>query len=167
MPRELPPALQVPDQPRRLRFYRFQWVGLPLLFLLPILALLGVFGETRGSADDMGAEIALRVEYPTRYRYKQIHPVEVAVENTSARTLDTVVVAFDPAYVRRFSTPAFIPSPTEPFEVELLDVRPGEVRRVWAELQGEHYGRHRGTIEAYQAGGTDTTSVSVSTFIFP
>jgi hypothetical protein len=137
------------------------------MFLIPVLALLGVFGETWSRTEAASAALALRVEYPTRYRYKQINTVEVFAENVSRATLDTVVVAFDPAYVRRFSTVMFIPSPRVPFEVELLDVKPGEVRRVWAELQGEQYGRHRGRIEAYQQGSRDTVRVLVHTLIYP
>lgn len=167
MDRELPPALQVTEQPRRLELHRYQWVGLPLMLLIPVLALFGVFGETWGRADDVSADLALRVEYPTRYRYKQINALEVFVENVSGGPLDTVVVAFDPAYVLRFSTPTFIPAPEVPYEVELLDVQPGEVRLVVAELQGERYGRHRGAVEAYRPGSSDTARVAVSTIIFP
>ena len=150
-----------------MKLHRYQWVGLPLMFLVPVLAVLGVFGETRGREARASAELALRVEYPARYRYKQISALEVFVENVSAGALDTVVVAFDPDYVRRFSTPTFIPSLEEPFEVELLDVKPGETRLVWAELQGERYGRHRGTIEAYRLGSRDTARVPISTLIYP
>lgn len=167
MSQELPPNLQVSEQPRRLKLHRFQWVGLPLMFLIPVLALFGVFGEAWDRLDDVSAELALRVEYPTRYRYKQINTLEVSVENISGSPLHTVVVAFDPAYVRRFSTLMFIPSPTEPFVVEFLDMAPGETRRVWAEFQGERYGRHRGTIEAYHVGSQDTARVSVNTLIYP
>jgi hypothetical protein len=167
MSRDLPPALQVDGQPRRLKLHRFQWIALPFLFLVPVLALLGVFGETWSRTDDTSAELALRVEYATRYRYKQINTVETFVQNVSSRSLDTVVVAFDPEYVRRFSTLVFIPSPVEPFEIELLDVKPGEIRHVWAELQGERYGRHRGTVEAYRRGSQDTARVFLSTTIYP
>lgn len=167
MSRELPPVLQVAEHSRRLSFSRFQRVGLPLLFVVPLLALLGLFGETWDRTEGASDGLALLVEYPTRYRYKQLNTVEVFVENTSAATLDTVVVAFDPAYVRRFSTLSFIPSPKEPFEVELFYVKPGETRLVWAELQGEHYGRHEGTIEAYRPGSPDTARVAVSTLILP
>lgn len=167
MNRELPQPLQVRDLPRHLKFYRYQWVGLPLLLLMPVLALLGVFGETWDHVEDAGAELTLRVEYPTRYRYKQINTVQVFVQNTASSTLDTVVVAFDPAYIRRFSTLMFIPSPKQPFEIELLDVKPGETRLVWVELQGEQYGRHQGTIEAYRPASLDTARVVVNTLIFP
>ena len=165
--RDLPPHLEMPDHPRRLKLHGFQWVGIPLMFLIPALALFSVFGESWDQTEDASPDLTLRVEYPTRYRYKEINTIQVFVENISGSALDTIIVAFDPAYVSRFSTLMFIPSPKEPFEIELLDVNPGEVRRVWAEFQGEHYGRHQGTIAAYRSGSTDTATVFVSTLIFP
>ena len=163
----LPDPLRAPDAPRRFRFHGYQWVGLPLLFLVPVLAVLGVFGETWDRAEATGAGLALEVEYADRYRYKQINTVEAWVENRTGARLDTVVVAFDEAYVRRFSTLMFIPSPTVPFEVELYDLAPGERRLVWAELQAERYGRHAGALRAYVPGRSDTVSVTLSTFVFP
>ncbi len=164
---ELPPVLKIPDQPRHLKLYRFQWVGIPLIVLMPILALFGVFGLTAQHVEDATPDLVLRVDYPARFRHKQTTRLVALVENTSPRTLDTLVVAFDPEYVRRFSELIFIPAPTEPFEMEFLDVKPGETRLVWAELHGERYGRHRGTIDAYAVGGPDTARVTVSSLIFP
>lgn len=164
---ELPAGLQAPDAPRRFRLHGYQWIGLPLLFLVPALALLGVFGETWKRVEATGEDLALEVRYADRYRYKQINTVEAWVENRSGTRLDMVVVAFDPTYVRQFSAVAFIPTATEPFEVELYDLRPGERRLVWAELQAECYGWHRGSLQAYAVGHTDTASVALTTFVFP
>lgn len=164
---ELPERLQAPDSPRRFQLHGYQWVGLPLLFLVPILALLGVFGETLERVEAAGIDLALEVEYADRYRYKQINTAEAWVENRSGMQLDTVVVAFDEAYARQFSTLTFIPSATKPFEVELYDLAPGERRLVWAELQAERYGRHTGDLRVYVPGRADTTSVTLSTFVFP
>lgn len=167
MPTELPEHLHAPDTPRRFRLHGYQWVGIPLLFLVPVLALLGVFGETWERVEALGADLALEVRYADRYRYKQINTVEAWVENRSGARLDTVVVAFDEAYARQFSTLMFIPSPTEPFEVELYGLAPGERRLIWAELQAERYGRHTGALRAHAAGRADTTSVTLSTLVFP
>ena len=167
MPTELPPDLQPPSKPRHLTFHRFQWIALPLMLLIPVLALLGVFGESSDQVRDETGELSLYVDYPTRYRYKQINTVEVFVRNRTPETIDTVLVALDASYAERFSTLMFIPAATEPFEVELLDVAPQETRRVWVEIQGEHYGRHRGDLKAYRPGAVDTARVSLSTFIFP
>lgn len=167
MKTELPPDLRAPEEPRRFRLHRFQWIGMPLILLVPLLALFGLFGETRDHVEEVGSELAVDVEYATRYRYKQINWVETVVENRADSLLDTVVVDFDPAYVSRFSTYQFIPSPTEAFRVELVGMKPRERRIVWAELQAEQYGRHEGTLDVYRKGGGDTVRVQLSTFIYP
>lgn len=167
MSTELPESLRVPEAPRRLRFHRYQWVGLPLLFLVPVLALLGVFGESEARVEQAGVDLALEVRYADRYRYMQSQRIEVWVENASGTPFDTVVVAFDEAYVRRFSSVTFLTDPVEPFEVEVLALAPGASQLVWAELQAEQYGRHEGSVRAYVRGRMDTTAVAVSTLIFP
>ena len=167
MPAELPPPLRSPDAPRTLRLHPYQWVGIPLLFAVPVLALFGVFGETWAHTRAAGADLSLEVRYADRYRYKMLNTVEAWVENRSGARLDTVVVAFDETYAGQFSTLTFIPSPTEPFEVELYDVAPGERRLVWAEFQAERYGRHTGPLRAYVPGRADTVSVTLSTYVFP
>jgi len=164
---ELPPPLRVSAQPRRVKLHRFQWIGLPPLLAVPLLALLGVFGETWTRVDGSGPGLALSVEYATRYRYKQINTLQVRVENTATRTLDTVVVALDSTYAARFSTLVFVPSARAPFEVELVDLEPGEVALVWVELQAERYGRHRGFLEARGSGLPDTVRIPLRTYIFP
>src|SRR5690606_2632222 len=158
--RPLPQSLEAPERPRRLRFHRYQWVGLPLLVLVPVLALFGFFGRTDARADGIGAGLVLSVHYAGRQRVTQPNTVEVLVENTSGRRLDTVVVAFAPEYVRAFSSPTFMPEPTQPFEVEIPSLGSGEVGRVRAEMKGEAIGRHRGAVWAFERGGTDTTSVT-------
>lgn len=155
-----------PEIDRRFRLYPWQWVGLPILVLIPVLALFGVFGHTRGAARAMTSALELDIQYSTRYRFKEIQPMYVRVRNRSDRTLDTVTVAFDTAYVARFSTVTFRPDISRSFEVELTDLRPGEVRLVAVELQGEMYWRHQGLVSSWHAGG-DTASARVSTFIFP
>ncbi len=166
MRHELPPDLQIPDQPRRLLLHRYQW-GLPLLVAVPMLALIGLFGETWSRTADETAELTLEVEYASRYRYTLNNAVEVAVANRSDRALDTVVVSFAPEFMRQFSTVSFIPSATRAFEVELLELKPGETRFVWAELRGERYWKHRGSIQAYRAGGVDTARVEITSLVFP
>jgi hypothetical protein len=155
-----------PEIDRRLRLYRWQWVGLPVLVLIPVLALFGVFGHTRGDARAVTGALELDVQYSTRYRFRDIQPMYARVRNRSTAALDTVTVAFDTAYVDRFSTVTFKPDISRAYEVELMDVLPGEVRLVTVELQGERYWGHEGIVSVWHAGG-DTASARVSTFIFP
>lgn len=167
MSNELPPHLEIPDQPRHLRFYRFQWVGLPILFAVPLLALFGVFGDSRAQGEDSTAELRLHVEYATRYRYKQVRDIRVTLENVSRADLDSVVVRFDAGYILGFSVAAMLPEPDRPFDVDILDLRPGETRLIRVELEGHTYGRQEGTITASRPGSPEVLRVPIRTFIYP
>lgn len=145
---------------------RAQWIAIPILVAIPLLALAGVFGETWQTASDSGGNVEMRVEFPARFSYKMLNSISVTVLNRSDRTVDTLVVAFDPSYISNFSTVVFTPPIMRAYEVAVTDVRPGEARLVTAELQGEKYGRHQGWIQASD-GGTDTARVTIHTIIFP
>lgn len=155
-----------PEIQRRFRLYRWQWIGLPALLLIPTLALFGTFGESWAEAADASEELELRIKYSSRFRYKALQEMEVRVLNRSDRLLDTVTVAFDTAYITRFSTVTFTPDVKTAYEVELTDLLPGETRLITVGLQGESYWRHSGSITAGRTG-SPPAEVFVSTFIFP
>jgi hypothetical protein len=162
-------ALQPPRAPqieRRFRLGRLQWIGIPLLMLIPFLALVGVFEESRDTVVVSSPEIEMGVRYAERQRYTMLNEVLVVVRNTSRQSIDTLTVGFDPDYLKGFSGLTFTPSAGKAFEVDLLEVRPGKTRRVWAEMQARRYGWHRGQVFA-TAGGADSASAVLSTFIFP
>lgn len=175
-PPDKPGAYGVPQPPpveKRWAFTRAQKIGVPLIMLLPLLALLGVFGESFETVSDRGETLALEVNYPTRYRYKMLNSLVVTVENIAPQTVPTVTVAFDEAYISQFSTVTFTPSIAEiagdAYYVQLKEVKAGEVRRIVVELQGEKYWWHEGTI-AVMPGGTDAATdvaVEVRTLIYP
>lgn len=158
-----PPA--PPAHVRRLALTRKQWVGVPLLLAVPVLTLLGTFGESRAIARAASPTLALTVRYPSRFRYRQIQPLELTVENRSGQPMDSVRVSLDTAYITRFSSVRIDPAPQRDFVVRLDGVRPGESRLVAAELWGERYGVHRGRVVA--ATTTDSVAVDVRTVVFP
>lgn len=163
---DLPRPPEPPRLDRRLRLGRFQWFGALLLLAVPALALAGVFGERYATASARSAELELHVEWPTRTRHEMIHDVEVRVRNVSARPIDTLVVALDTTYLAAFSAITATPAAARPWEIELIDVRPGEVRHVVVEVDAQRYWRHSGRAIA-TSGGSDTASVTISTLIFP
>lgn len=136
-----------------------------LLFLITVLAAFGVFGETRTTTGTQSSILGLNIEYPKRFRYKQISPMRVHVRNRTQQPMDTVTVAFDSTYLDPFSNVTFTPSASKPWVVELTDLKPGEQRRIQVGLQAEKYGHHRGMVAA--AHKSDTVRAEVSTFIFP
>lgn len=162
-PEQRPP--QAPEIERRLQLRRFQWIGLPLLMLIPILALTGAFDERRTSAAGANALLELRIDFPSRLRKPQVSRLEIEVRNLSVEHLDAGVVSFDPAYLAAFSRVQLIPSPAKPYTVELRDLVPGEARQVRLEGEGKRYGWHSGEVIASAADSQ--VRVQVSTFLIP
>lgn len=116
---EVPQFPQPPEVGRRPRLYGYQWVGLPLIALVVILALLGVFGESFGETAEEGSALSMRIEYPTRFRYKEINPIHVWMTNRTTQALDTVTVAFDKSYLLEFSNVSFIPFEQEKKQINV------------------------------------------------
>jgi hypothetical protein len=151
---------------RRLALGRAQWVGLPILLAIPLLALFGVFGEREGDSTVRSAELEMRVRWPARTRHEMIHDIDVVVRNVSARTIDTLTVTFDTTYLAAFSAVSVTPGAAHAWEVELEGVRPGEARHVVVAVDAHRFGRRTGSVIA-TGGGSDTARVVIDTFIFP
>ncbi|HEY5062031.1 MAG TPA: hypothetical protein VII52_10875 [Gemmatimonadaceae bacterium] len=162
---QAPRPADPPTVERRVVLTAKQRIGVPLIAAVPLLALLGLFGESSNTASVRSASLEVRASYPTRFRYRQIQALRVDVRNISRVTLDTVMVSVDTAYVSRFSSVRFDPAPTAAYVVPLTHLRPGEHGLVSAELWGEQYGRHRGRITVTAPG--DSVAISISTFVFP
>ncbi|MBI4408627.1 MAG: hypothetical protein HY561_02885 [Gemmatimonadetes bacterium] len=159
---------QPPDAPRirrRVRFSPLQALGILLILGLPLLALLGVFGESSREAEAHTAALRVHLRYPDRFRFEQIGELLLFVDNTSSRPLDSVRVEFDSFYVNRFSQVTFTPAAEQAYRVRLARLEPGATGLVAVELQGEHYGRHRGAVRV--AAGADTAALGLSTLVFP
>lgn len=160
------PFPAAPEIDRRMRVPLSRAIGVGLIFLVPALALAGVFGESRKTAAATGPNVSVRMEFPSRYRYRMLNSLTIAVENTSARMIDTVTVRLDTAYLLRFSPVVIVPAPEQAYVVPLADVAPGEVRLVVAEFQGKRYGRHTGQVRVESTSG-DTLALPVHTLIYP
>lgn len=161
---------QPPEVDRKLQFHLLQRVGIPLMILIPVLALFGIFGETVDEVTVSNLYLEMHVKFPTRFRYKMIDSITVSLHNTSDRPLKTVKVTFDRAYLQGFSTVAFTPSVEHVTEavytVELTDLQPGEIRVISVSIQAEKYGNHQGDIVA-EPDNSDGVQASINTFTFP
>jgi hypothetical protein len=167
---QAPEPPQPPEMERRIQLYPFQWIGIPLLFLLPVLALFGVFGAQSNTVQRASDLLAMQVEYPTRYRYKMIEPMAVNVSNLSGQTPVTITVDFSRSYIEQFSAVNFTPAVKEitqnSYRVELPNVPAGETRRIAVELQAEQYWRHAGNVAAAVVDEAPVV-ISVETWVFP
>ena len=82
--------------------------------LLPVLGMLGLFGETITTERAANEQLAMQIEYTTRHRYKLNNNMKVTITNLSDQSPVTVTVSFDRAYLDHFSfqcgycTPGFV-----------------------------------------------------------
>jgi hypothetical protein len=163
---------QPPSIEKRWVFHTVQKIGVPLIVLIPLLALFGLFGESSNTVSDSGGSLAMEISYPTRFRYKMTDPVVVSVENLSSQPVPTLTVSFDYDYISGFSTVTFSPSVSEITEeaylVHLNEVQAGEVRQIVVDIQAEQYWNHSGTVAASTAPDqAPDVELELSTFVFP
>lgn len=156
---------RAPAMRRRIALTRKQWIGLPVLAAVPVLALAGVFGERSTTTAARSTTIQIFVRYPERFRYRQVQSLEVSVRNVSTSPLDTVRVALDTSYVTRFAAVRIEPAPRTAFVVALTNLKPAETRLVAAELTGDQYGVHQGRVVV--TSGVDSAAVALRTIVFP
>jgi hypothetical protein len=169
MARESGSVASLPEPPeidRRVRIPAFRALGLAVMVAIPVLALIGLFGERWNREAAESGDIAVRVEYPSRYRYKMLNSITAAVTNRSNELIDTVMVRLDTSYALRFSTVVFTPAAEDAYAVPVTRIAPDETRLVVIELQGERYGRHEGGLHFESTSG-DTLAIPVHTLIFP
>lgn len=165
-----PKLPEAPEIERKIQISRLQWIGVPLIMLIPLLAILGFFGESFRQVSAASTELELQINYPTRTRYAVNTPLAVNIRNISAQAMPTVTVRFDQGYVERFSDFTFKPELTrvsaQAYEVQLNDMTPGETRRIIVDLKGDQYGRQQGVISASTAAGA-AVQTKITTWIFP
>jgi hypothetical protein len=154
-----------PDLPRVFRLTQVQHWGLPILFAIPLLALLGVFGEQYSDASGAGSGLAAAIHYPSRIHYRQSLSFRVTVQNTAATAADSIVVFLDPSFMRAFTAVQLSAAVRAPYSIKLEHVAAGERRSVFGELAGERYWSSAGVVRV--SGPQGQLSIPVSTFVFP
>lgn len=158
-------VLREPPFSRRIRFWKYQWVGLPLLFAIPILALCGVFGMRKETVRAAAGAFEVTVEYPSRFRYREGEALRVRVKNNGGAAVRGVRVRIDPQYLERFSRHGFSPAIRRAYEMELPEVEAGSTEVASVELEANDYGRHQGKVHV-SAPGVDL-SLPLETLVFP
>lgn len=173
---EEPP--QLPDTPRidrRVQFHPPMIAGLVMVGLLPVLAMVGLFGIARLTAEATGELVSFRVEYPRIQRLKVRQPLRLLVTNESDSALPTVEVRLSRSYVQSFADVAFTPSPTgvfdEDYVFEVTDLAPGETAVIAGEMQPQAYWDRPGTAgwRVLDESGNETGSgeVGFATMVWP
>lgn len=161
---------RAPDIERRVAFRPTQAIGLPLILILPVLALFKVFDTTPARIVGEADGLRLELKYLERLRYRSFDPMEVTLVNETGGTLAKVKVTVDRNYVDRFFQPQFLPDVAEQDEngyvVEIDDFKSGDRRTVSLYLEADEVGRKDGRVIAEAEEGP-RVEASFSTFVFP
>lgn len=148
-----------------MHLYRAQWVGLPGLALLPLLAMAGVFGETAERVTAASGALEIEVEYPSRIRTGQTARVDVVIRNPGAAPVGELQVLLDPRWLEGAANLLIQPAPETPFHVRLGPIAAGAESRLRLEFRWEHLWTREGAIVVTDAGAV--TRIPVRTFILP
>lgn len=83
---------QPPQIERKLYFKRSQKIVMPILLLIPLLALFQVFGLKEGRITVHSGHLELNILHPKAVRYQNSTRMEITVRNRSSVTLPSVRV---------------------------------------------------------------------------
>jgi hypothetical protein len=168
--RSIPQPPHPPEGERRVKWRIQQLIGIPIIALIPMLALAGVFTLALDHASASNAQLEMRVQYPSRSRYKMAQTLNVRLRNISTETLPGVQVSFDRSYIESFTNTTFTPNvntiDAEAYVVDLGELAPDATREVTVQLSPEKRGQLQGTVSA-SVPGVEPIVVEVKGFVFP
>lgn len=158
-------APEAPPLRRRLRFSLLQRIAIPILAVLPALALAGVFDEDPIVVERTVGSLAMRAEIPQRIRQNRTAVVHVDLENRGSEPV-SAVVALSPEYLEESIAIEMTPHPHRAWASRFDRIEPGARARVSLQYEGESAGMHEGVLRVVDGAGHEAR-VRVRTFVFP
>jgi len=154
-----------PQIDHRIELSRLQWVGVPLLMIVPALALAGVFDPGSVVVRREIGSLAVRTDTPRSIRQNRAGIVEIELENRGDEPVGAEV-AISPEYLADCVAIEMTPAPHRAWAARVARIAPGERARVHIELEGEGAGFHEGVIRVRESSGREAR-IPVRTFVFP
>jgi hypothetical protein len=165
-----PEPPQAPTFKRKLRFYFYQYLGLPLLLLIPVLAIFGVFDQALTRQEQTGDEVSISIDYPSHYRYERAGTIRIHVQNNREESIPLLSIEISKVYLEHFRELHFVPDVShmnlESYIIELTEILPGTSQGIRIDLQANDYGVHTGFILA-TVEGIELLRFSMNSFTFP
>lgn len=169
-PDDVPQPPQSPELERRFTLYNYQYIAIPLLFVVPLLAVFGVFGETISQSEATSAALDLSITFPDRMHAGTQHEIEIRVTNRSAEPLSLARVLVDRDYLEQFANVSSTPHASEWTDeyaaIELEDISPGTTQLVVLRVTGHWAGRHHGEVAVAVADDVVVRN-PFATLVFP
>lgn len=166
-PQRPPPA---PDFQRRVNFDAAERIGVPLLLLLPLLALAGVFDQQVRSLHSRQGELSLHISYPAISRLHLQGALAIDVHNHGSQPLNDVQISVEQRYLRHFDQLSFLPGELQLdgqlYRARLKPLAPGQSRRLLLALRPQRAGLHEGHVFV-QRSGSPLQANRLRSFIYP
>lgn len=157
---------QAPPRKPKLKMWHYQWIGIPIIILIPVMALLGVFGEQTTKVQLSGEGLEASLEYPQKLRFGQDEFIRLEVSNTTSRALTNVTISFDKSYIEKFAEKSFTPEVQANYEMKNVEIPANETKTFEVRVKAGDSGSHSGEIKIRKED-EDILSHEISTFVFP
>lgn len=158
--------LKSPKRKPKFRMWHYQWIGLPLLFLIPALALLGVFGSQNKKIEFSGEALEGSIEYPEKLRFGQSEFVRLEIKNPNDSAISNLTIAFDKKYIEEFAENSFTPEVQSNYEVKNVEIPANESESFEVRVKAGPPGSHSGKI-TIRNNKKEFLSKEISTYVFP
>lgn len=166
-PKQPPPP---PEMERKLKFYPYQWITIPLMILLPLLAMTGILDNYTDQITSGNDTLQVQISYPARTMYRTRGTIIIDVRNLSDNTLTGLTVSVDRSFLTAFGDVQFTPDDldiTDTAYILSLDNLPsGATQRITVHYEPDHYWQHSGTLTA-DAAEAAPVQVNLTTFVLP
>jgi len=170
-----PPFHRAHTYRRMVRLGRLEWIGVPLLALLPLLSLGGWLGpatERLSATVPNGAgSLTVEIAYPSRTRHRAGSELAIQVTNAGPGEARDLAIGIEEAYLARFSRADAQPAPDAVaagrVRMPLPALRAGERASVRVRLEADDWGRLPGWIEVGPRERPALTRQHFSTLVLP
>lgn len=174
-PARSPAPAGPPGFRRAVRLGWLEAIGVPVLALLPALALFDQLGPSTASATvtaEAGSRrVELSVEHPRVVRHRGQTTLVVGVGNAGLQALEGLRIGIDDTYLGRFSKVEMLQAAhsdaTGLVEVEVPPLGAGERTTVRVRLEAGDWGRFGGSVRVADAEGVALVGLSMSTRVLP
>ncbi|WAS95100.1 hypothetical protein [Nannocystis punicea] len=159
-----------PEIERRLQFHREQLLLLPLMLVVPIMALLGLLGGPRVREEIELRGVRLGVEFAPRDHLEDWGRMHVTVDNRSPAPLPGARAEFARALLDPLWQPSFQPPLAridgDWYVVALGDIPPGQARVVTLDYRSTEPGELTGAIRV-RAGDEAPVELPIHITVLP
>lgn len=158
-----------PEMTFRFRFYPFQLVMIPLLILIPLLALMGVFGDRVENREVQGEGVSISAHFPSMTRFDQRETLRITI-HSGAASIPAATLRISRTYLDYFAGLSFMPTnvsiDSASYVIDLGDIPANTTHVMTLEYRAARMGMFIGSV-MLETENAPLLDFELSTFVFP